>query len=155
MAMTGTKVHVLEREQLIERPLGEVFGFFSEARNLERITPSWLSFKVLTPGPIEMRPGALIEYRLSVHGAPIRWVTEIESWEENRSFVDRQLKGPYTLWHHTHEFMDLNGTATLVRDRVRYSLPLGFLGEVAHVLFVQRDLDNVFAYRREAVNREL
>jgi len=132
-----------------------VFGFFSEARNLERITPSWLSFKVLTPGPIEMRPGALIEYRLSVHGAPIRWVTEIESWEENRSFVDRQLKGPYTLWHHTHEFMDLNGTATLVRDRVRYSLPLGFLGEVAHVLFVQRDLDNVFAYRREAVNREL
>jgi len=155
MAMTGTKVHVLEREQLIERPLGEVFGFFSEARNLERITPAWLSFKVLTPGPIEMRPGALIEYRLSVHGAPIRWVTEIESWEENRSFVDRQLKGPYTLWHHTHEFMDLNGTATLVRDRVRYSLPLGFLGEVAHVLFVQRDLDNVFAYRREAVNREL
>jgi ligand-binding SRPBCC domain-containing protein len=155
MAMAGTKVHVLEREQLIERPLGEVFGFFSEARNLERITPSWLSFKVLTPGPIEMRPGALIEYKLSVHGAPMKWVTEIESWEENSSFVDRQLKGPYTLWHHTHEFLDLNGTSTLVRDRVRYSLPFGFLGEVAHVLFVQRDLDNVFAYRREAVNREL
>jgi ligand-binding SRPBCC domain-containing protein len=155
MAMTSTKVHVLEREQLIERPLETVFQFFSEARNLERITPSWLSFKVVTPGTIEMRPGALIEYKLSVHGVPLKWVSEIESWVENTSFVDRQVKGPYGLWHHTHEFVDLGGNGTLVRDRVRYSLPFGPFGEVAHVLSVQRDLDNVFAYRRAAVDREL
>ena len=155
MKLTSTKVHVLEREQLIARPLPEVFEFFSEAGNLERITPPWLSFKVLTPGPIEMRAGALIEYRLSLHGVPLRWRTEIESWVPNSSFVDRQIEGPYTLWHHTHEFVDLGATGTLVRDRVRYSLPLGGLGEVAHVLFVQRDLDNVFAYRRAAVDRVL
>jgi ligand-binding SRPBCC domain-containing protein len=153
--MTSTKVHVLEREQLIERPLATVFQFFSEAHNLERITPKWLSFKVVTAGPIEMRAGTLIEYKLSVHGAPMRWVSEIESWVENTSFVDRQVKGPYELWHHTHEFVDLGGSATLVRDRVRYSLPFGPLGEVAHMLFVQRDLDNVFAHRRAAVSREL
>ncbi len=155
MAKTDAKVHVLEREQLIERPLDAVFAFFSEARNLERITPSWLSFKVVTPGPIEMQAGIRIEYKLSVHGTPMKWVSEIESWVENSSFVDRQVKGPYGLWHHTHEFVDLGGSSTLVRDRVRYSLPFGALGEVAHVLFVQRDLDNVFAYRRAAVNREL
>lgn len=142
--------HVLEREQFLDRPLEQVFAFFSAARNLEALTPAWLRFEVMTPEPVEMRAGTLIEYRLSVHGVPLKWVSLIEAWEHNGSFVDRQLRGPYRLWHHTHEFVAL-GDGTLVRDRVRYAIPLGPLGEVAHMLFVQRDLDNVFAYRRSAV----
>ncbi|HEY6398809.1 MAG TPA: SRPBCC family protein, partial [Solirubrobacteraceae bacterium] len=118
--------------------------------NLEALTPAWLRFEVMTPEPIEMRAGTLIEYRLSVHGAPLKWISRIEAWERNRSFVDRQVRGPYRLWHHTHEFVAL-GEGTLVRDRVRYAIPLGPLGDVAHTLFVQRDLDDVFAYRRSAV----
>lgn len=142
--------HVLEREQFLDRPLEQVFAFFSAARNLEALTPAWLQFEVMTPEPIEMRAGTLIEYRLSVHGMPLKWVSQIEAWEHNRSFVDRQLRGPYRLWHHTHEFLALDD-GTLVRDRVRYAIPLGPLGDVAHTLFVQRDLDNVFAHRRSAV----
>lgn len=146
--------HVLEREQFVDRPLEQVFSFFSAARNLESLTPDWLRFEVMTPEPIGMRAGTLIEYRLSVHGVPLRWISQIKAWEHNRSFVDQQLRGPYRLWHHTHEFVAL-GDGTLVRDRVRYAIPLGPLGDVAHSLFVQRDLDNVFAYRRSAVWRLL
>ena len=97
-------VHVLEREQFIARSVERVFSFFSEAQNLQRITPPWLGFELLTPAPIEMREGTLIEYRLRVHRLPLTWVSRIESWEYNRAFVDRQIHGPYQLWHHTHEF---------------------------------------------------
>jgi ligand-binding SRPBCC domain-containing protein len=143
-------VHCLEREQLVARPLEEVFGFFSRAGNLERITPPWLQFKLLTPEPIEMRAGTLIEYRLHLHGVPLRWVSRIEEWEHGRVFVDRQLHGPYKLWDHRHEFTALDG-ATVVRDRVRYSLPLGILGELAHAGLVRRDLRRIFGFRRAAV----
>ena len=148
-------VHVLEREQLIERPLEDVFAYFSQARNLERLTPPWLRFEVKTPEPIEMRVGTLIEYRLTLHGLPMRWVSRIDAWEQNVAFEDRQLRGPYSLWHHRHEFEPLGTSRTLVRDRVRYALPLGPLGELAHALFVQRDLDRVFAFRRAAIGQAL
>lgn len=143
-------VHVLEREQFVGRPLDEVFEFFSAARNLERLTPPWLRFEVLGPEPIEMRAGTRIDYRLTVHGVPVRWTSRIELWEPGLAFVDRQERGPYQLWHHRHEFEAL-GDATLVRDLVRYELPLGPLGTIGRMLFVQRDLDNVFAFRRLAV----
>ena len=146
--------HVLEREQFVQRPLDEVFAFFSQARNLEQLTPPWLRFEVLTPAPIEMRAGTRIEYRLRLHGVPLRWVSLIESFEEGCSFVDRQVRGPYRLWHHTHEF-EAAGSGTIVRDRVRYAIPLGPLGEATRRLFVTRDLDRVFAYRRFAVARIL
>jgi ligand-binding SRPBCC domain-containing protein len=145
-------VELLEREQFIARPLSEVFEFFSLARNLERLTPAWLDFEVLTPEPIEMHVGALIHYRLRVHRVPLRWVTRIEHWERDKSFVDRQLRGPYRLWHHRHEFSSRDG-GTLVRDCVHYALPLGPLGTVAHRLFVRRDLERIFAFRHEAVPR--
>lgn len=143
--------HVLERAQYVDRPLDELFAFFAEARNLERLTPRWLRFEVLTPAPIAMEPGARIEYRLSVHGVPLRWVSLIESWEPGRRFVDRQVQGPYKLWHHTHEFEAL-GSGTLVRDRVRYAVPFGPVGDLARFLFVRRDLDRVFAFRHAAVS---
>jgi hypothetical protein len=142
--------HVLEREVFVNRPLEEVFPFFSEARNLERLTPSWLSFEVITPAPIEMRAGTRIEYRLRLHRLPLKWVSRIEAWEPGKGFVDRQIRGPYREWRHSHEF-ERSGTGTIVRDRVRYELPFGALGELARRLFVARDLERVFDYRRAAI----
>jgi ligand-binding SRPBCC domain-containing protein len=147
-------VHRLEREQLVARPLTEVFRFFSQARNLEQITPPWLRFKLLSPEPIEMGVGTLIEYRLHVHGLPLRWVSRIDEWEQGSGFVDRQLRGPYRLWHHRHEFAAA-GDGTVVRDHVSYALPLGMLGEVAHRALVRRDLTRIFGFRQAAVTRLL
>jgi ligand-binding SRPBCC domain-containing protein len=148
------RAHLLEREQLIERPPTEVFDFFAQARNLEAITPPWLGFAVLTPEPIAMAPGTLIEYRLRLHRVPLRWLTRIDAWEPGRLFVDRQVRGPYRLWHHRHEF-EPHPRGTLVRDRVRYALPLGALGAAARLAFVRRDLERIFDYRRAAVARAL
>ena len=147
-------VHRLQREQYVDRPLADVCHFFAEAHNLERITPPWLSFTVLTPEPIEMRVGALIDYRLRVHGIPLRWTSRIEDWEPGRSFVDRQLRGPYGLWHHRHTFAEA-GEGTVGRDEVDYAMPFGALGDLAHPLFVRRDLERIFTYRHEAVPRLL
>ena len=94
----------LQTELWLPRLRDEVFPFFAEARNLETLTPAWLKFEVLTPAPIAMRPGMPIDYRIRVHGLPIRWRTEIAEWDPPRRFVDVQLRGPYTLWHHTHTF---------------------------------------------------
>jgi hypothetical protein len=148
------RVHVLEREQVVPRPVDEVFAFFARAHNLQRITPPWLRFQVLTPGRIDMGSGTLIEYRLRVHAVPVRWISRIEEWESGRLFVDRQVRGPYRLWHHRHEFVTCP-EGTLVRDRVRYALPLGRLGVVAHAAFVRRDLERIFDFRRAAVARLL
>ena len=122
-----------------------MFSFFADARNLEALTPPWLKFEVLTPAPIEMRPGALIDYRIRVHGLPIRWRTEITEWSPPHRFVDVQLSGPYTLWHHTHTFEERDG-GTLCRDDVRYR-PRG--GAMMNWLFVRRDVERIFATRRE------
>ncbi|GAC1316129.1 MAG: SRPBCC family protein [Thermoleophilaceae bacterium] len=146
-------VHTLEREQHLEGPREDVFGFFGDALNLEAITPPWLSFRVTTPRPIQMRTGALIDYRLRLHGLPIRWRTRICAWEPPRRFVDVQLSGPYLLWHHTHTFESEPSGGTLMRDVVRYALPLGALGALAHPLLVRRDLDRIFAYRGAEVER--
>ncbi|HEX3240566.1 MAG TPA: SRPBCC family protein [Solirubrobacterales bacterium] len=146
--------HVLEREQRVERPIAEVFDFYGEALNLEAITPPWLGFEVTTPDVV-MRPGARIEYRLKLHGVPVRWRTRIDAWEPPHRFVDVQTKGPYALWHHTHEFESDGPGATILRDRVRYALPFGPLGEIARRLLVRRDLERIFDHRRDAVERLL
>ncbi len=147
------RLHRLEREQSLPHPVEDVFAFFADARNLERLTPPLLRFEVLTPGPIEMRPGALIEYRLRLHGVGVDWLTRIEEWEPGVRFVDMQLAGPYRLWHHTHTF-ERCGSGTLMRDTVRYALPAWPLGELARPL-VRRDLDRIFAFRRDNVARLL
>ncbi len=147
------RIHRLEREQSLPQPVEDVFAFFADARNLERLTPPLLRFEVLTPGPIEMRPGALIEYRLRLHGVGVDWLTRIEEWEPGVRFVDMQLAGPYRLWHHTHTF-ETSGSGTLMRDTVRYALPAWPLGELARSL-VARDLDRIFAFRRDSVARLL
>jgi ligand-binding SRPBCC domain-containing protein len=144
---------VLIREQRLPGAPAEVFPFFGDAENLERITPSWLRFRVVTPKPIEMRAGALIEYRLRLHGVPLRWLTRIDVWEPPHRFVDRQLRGPYRVWRHEHTFTPAGGGRTLMRDRVEYSLPLGPLGLVADLVLVRRDLRRIFDHRAESVAR--
>jgi ligand-binding SRPBCC domain-containing protein len=143
-------VYRLQRSQLLRAELHDVFEFFAAARNLERLTPGWLRFEVLTPEPISMGEGSLIDYRLRLHGWPIRWRTRIESWDPPHVFEDRQMRGPYRLWHHRHEFIPARD-GTLMRDIVHYGLPLSGLGRLAHALIVARDLQRIFDYRHQAV----
>ena len=147
------RVHTLRREQRLPVPPDEVFAFFADAFNLERITPPWLGFRIATPGPIAMGPGTLIEYRLRLHGVPVRWLTRIEVWEPGRRFVDVQVRGPYRMWHHTHEFEGAGSGDTIVRDTVRYAMPLGPVGALAHRLLVARDLRAIFDYRFASVSK--
>lgn len=144
-------VHVLERRQRVAVSAERAFAFFSDARNLEAITPPWLRFRVLTPGAIEMREGTLIDYRLRLHGIPLTWRTRIEVWEPPHRFVDVQLRGPYALWEHTHTFAPTGEDAVVISDRVRYALPLGRLGELARRVLVRRDLDRIFDHRMRAI----
>lgn len=137
---------LLQRQQRIDRPLTEVFDFFADAANLEAITPSWLHFKILTPQPIPMEEGTLIDYQIRLFGIPIRWQTVIESWQPPYAFVDRQLQGPYACWHHTHQFIEVEG-GVLMTDVVRYRVPWGPFGWLARVLIVRRWLDQIFDYR--------
>jgi ligand-binding SRPBCC domain-containing protein len=127
-----------------------VFSFFADARNLEAITPAFLHFAILPPVPDPMSAGSLIDYRLSLFGVPFRWRTLIEVWEPARRFVDVQLRGPYAEWHHTHVFEDAPG-GTRILDRVRYRLPLGPLGRLAHPILVRRMLERIFDHRAAAV----
>ncbi len=149
------RVHVLQRCQRLGVSIDRAFAFYGEARNLEAITPPWLGFEVTTPGAIEMRAGALIDYRLKLHGVGVRWRTRIEAWEPPVRFVDVPLQGPYALWEHTHTFQRDGEDAVAIGDRVRYALPLGPLGELAHASFVGRDLWRIFDYRTRAVAERL
>ncbi len=143
--------HVLEREQFVPRPRSEVFAFFADAANLERLTPRSLRFEIKSPVPIEMRPGALIDYKIALFGVGLRWRTLIEVFEPEARFIDVQLEGPYRLWRHTHEFVDAPG-GTLVRDRVEYEVPLGPLGDLVRFVFVKRQLASIFDFRRKTID---
>ncbi len=145
------KRYQLQRTQLIPAERKLVFGFFSEAANLEVLTPPFLNFKIMTPPPINMAPGTLIDYELRLYRIPIGWRTRIESFVAFESFVDLQERGPYRYWRHLHEFTDAEG-GTLVRDTVDYELPGGPLGLLGHV-FVKRSLERIFNFRREAIAR--
>jgi ligand-binding SRPBCC domain-containing protein len=144
--------YVLLREQVLPGTPQDVFEFYADATNLEQITPGWLGFRIVTSPPIEMGPGTVVEYRLKLHRVPVRWLTRIETWEPGKRFVDVQVEGPYRLWHHTHTF-EPHGTGTRVRDQVRYSLPFGALGQLAHRLFVRRDLERIFDFRHASVSK--
>ncbi len=125
----------------------KVFPFFADAANLETITPPWLNFKVLTPAPVAMEVGALIDYRLRIHGVPVRWRTRISDWQPPHRFVDEQLRGPYRQWIHEHTFEPRDG-GTLCRDVVKYAVPFDFF---LHAAFVRPDVERIFAFRAEAL----
>lgn len=144
-------MHIFElhRQILVSRPLEEVFDFFSKAENLEALTPPWVDFEILTPTPIEMKVGALIDYQLRLHGIPLKWRSEISAWDPPHRFVDEQRRGPYRLWIHEHKFEERDG-ATLVSDDVRYAV-LG--GKLVQRFFVAPDLKRIFQYRHEHLLR--
>ena len=142
----------LERSLFIPRSREDVFQFFSDACNLERITPAFLRFHILTPGPVSMQPGTLIDYELRLYGLPFRWRTLIQAFESPNYFIDVQIKGPYKKWHHRHQFEDVPG-GTQMYDRVDYDLPFGPIGAATHMLFVRRSVEEIFDYRNEAIMR--
>jgi len=142
------RVWRLTAEQVLDHPVERVFPFFADAHNLESITPAFLKFEVLTPKPIEMRQGLLLEYRLRVHGVPIRWRTQIPVWEPPHRFVDNQLRGPYALWRHTHTFEPIDG-GTRCTDEVVYRPKGWVLAGLVNRFFVERDVANIFRYRFE------
>jgi ligand-binding SRPBCC domain-containing protein len=138
------KEFILATEAWLPRPLAEVFAFFADAGNLDVLTPPWLRFEILTPRPIQMRVGALIDYRLRLRGLPLRWQSEITAWQPPHRFVDEQRRGPYRAWIHEHTFIERDG-GTLVGDRIRYAVPGGAL---VNTLFVRRDVEKIFKYRQ-------
>ncbi|MGH0037232.1 MAG: SRPBCC family protein [Myxococcota bacterium] len=140
---------VLTRSTWLPKPPAEVFPFFADAGNLARITPPELSFRILTPLPIEMGVGALIDYRLALFGVPFRWRTRISAWDPPRGFIDEQVRGPYGKWVHSHVFEEESG-GTRMFDRVEYALPFDPLGRVA-LPWVRRRLERIFDYRTEVI----
>lgn len=146
------KIHTFETEQVLSAPLDRVFAFFADAGNLEAITPDFLRFRIVTALPIPMHEGTLIRYRLALHGVPMEWVSRIDEWRPGRSFVDRQLRGPYALWVHRHAF-EPHPRGTRVTDRVDYALPLDPLSRPAHPLFVRPQVERIFAHRRAVLAR--
>ena len=144
-------VRVFRCETIVPRSLDETFAFFSDARNLDRLTPPWVGFRILSPTPIAMRVGAEIDYQIRVRGVPMRWRSRITAWEPGARFIDVQVRGPYRWWHHEHCFEACNG-GTRVIDEIEYLAPLGWL---THRLMVDRDVRRIFAYRQEALPRIL
>lgn len=149
------KTYLLERAQTIPCSRSEAFAFFSDAFNLELITPPFLRFRILTQPPIKMEAGTFIEYRIRLFGIPISWETLIESCNPDESFVDLQMRGPYDWWQHTHSFEEKGPRSVLVRDRVEYRIPYGLIGRIAHSLFIERWLAEIFDYRATVTARLL
>ncbi|GBD35145.1 hypothetical protein HRbin36_00250 [bacterium HR36] len=147
------QIYKLVQEQRISRPRDKVFTFFCDPRNLDKITPAWLHFRIVD-APESVYRGCLLHYHLRIRGLPITWVSQIVEWDPPNRFVDVQVIGPYKLFHHIHEFLSIE-TGTLIRDLVYYALPLGWLGRLAHTLFVRRDLQKIFAYRYQKLEELL
>ncbi|QDU96636.1 SRPBCC family protein [Lignipirellula cremea] len=148
------RTHLLERKQTLAAPLEKVFAFFSDASNLEAITPPSLHFQIVTPLPIVMQEGTLIDYRLRLLGVPFSWKTRIDCYEPPVKFVDRQVSGPYDVWRHTHTFAATPEGVEMI-DRVEYRLPWSILGDLAHAVYVRRTLEQIFDYRQQTTARLL
>ncbi|MEY5046665.1 MAG: hypothetical protein RLZZ175_24 [Bacteroidota bacterium] len=138
--------HIFEKTTVINRPLSEVFEFFSKAENLEKLTPSFLNFKILTPQPIAMYAGTLIDYQIKLNGIPFKWRTKITHWEPPYKFRDEQLKGPYKQWIHTHTFEEKDGK-THMTDRIEYLSPGWFLEPLIDKLYIRGNVEKIFNHR--------
>lgn len=142
--------HIFKSSTTIDCPRDEVFDFFSRAENLESITPPELQFHIITPSPIELKRGALIDYQLRLNGIPMKWRTEITLWDPPFEFEDTQLSGPYKQWIHRHRFTENEPGRTLMEDEVRYRLPFEPLGDIAQFL-IARQIAKIFAYREQTI----
>lgn len=145
------KTYTLEYNQFVSQPIELVFKFFEKPENLKKLTPNNLGFKILTPSPIKMNIGRLIDYTIRIFGINFHWRTIITDYKPDSKFADEQLKGPYSFWHHTHNFEPSNG-GTQINDKVVYALPLGIFGRIAHSLFVRTSLHKIFSYRVKIIN---
>ena len=146
--------YIFKTLQEIDLPRAEVFEFFSNAENLERITPPELGFNIITELPIDIKKGTLIDYKLSLHGFPIKWRTEITHWDPPFEFIDMQLHGPYKQWIHLHRFTEPEPGKTLMEDEVRYRLPFEPVGDIAQFL-ISGQIKNIFDYRQKVVSEVL
>lgn len=144
-------MHQLVRKQVLPLAPRDVFPFFESPENLSLITPPWLGFRILTPSPVTMKVGTLIDYTIRWMGIPVRWTTLITTYDPPVRFVDEQIRGPYALWHHAHTFRETEAGGTEMTDTVRYVLPYGWMGEVAHAIVVRSQLRHIFDYRMEAI----
>lgn len=142
--------HTISYSLKLPLPRTEVFAFFADAANLERLTPPELQFSIITELPIVMATGTLIEYRLKLFGVPFTWKTLIAAWSPPDYFIDEQLEGPYRQWIHRHTFTDGPDGSTIIDDEVRFRLPIAPLGEAAYPI-VKKQLERIFDYRQEAV----
>ena len=138
------------QDQFVPLAPGQVFPFFSRAQNLEALTPPWLNFRIISQGADEVRQGSLIDYRLKIHGVPVRWRTLISHWQDNESFVDEQLKGPYAKWHHRHSFVPVAG-GSLLRDEITYRVPGSIFGALLLGGWIRSDVSKIFAYRQSRI----
>jgi ligand-binding SRPBCC domain-containing protein len=143
------RLREFQSELWLPLPPAELFPFFADATNLQALTPPWLQFEIVTPPPVVMGEGTLIDYRLCVHGLPLRWRTRINVWQPPHRFVDEQVRGPYRQWIHEHTFEPRDG-GTLARDRARYAVPLDFL---VHRWFVRPDIEKIFQFRAEVLRK--
>ena len=148
-------LHSLARDQAVNRPQAQVFDFFAAAENLARVTPAKLGFEFVEPPPDRFDVGVEVHYRIHINGIPVNWISRIIEWDPPRRFADLQIKGPYHRWTHTHIFDPDGDSRTIIRDRVQYEVPLGPLGEVARLLFVERQLKAIFDFRAQAFGEAL
>jgi len=145
------KLHILNKQTLINKPLEEVFSFFSKPGNLNLITPPELGFEILTELPFEMKKGAVIDYVIKLKGIPLKWKTEITKWEPPFLFEDTQLKGPYKIWIHEHSFKETK-SGTIMTDIVKYRSPGWIFEFILHNLFVKKNVSSIFNYREKVLN---
>ncbi len=146
------EVH-FRKYQWVDRPVQEIFAFFSDEANLEKITPSDMQFIVTNKSTPKLQAGTLIDYKLKVHGIPLKWKTRINAFVENVSFIDEQLKGPYTKWVHEHSFTKVKN-GTLICDEVVYKVPLGALGNLVAGWFIKKDVNKIFKYRNKVIREK-
>ena len=147
------KKYTIRFEQFIDLPIEDVFNFFSRPENLSLITPPRLKFDILTPSPIQMKEGQLIDYSLTImYFMKLHWRTLITNYNHPHKFIDQQIKGPYSLWHHTHIFQEKNG-GTLIQDEVTYAIPFGLIGRLIHAIYIKYDLRSIFKYRHKILNK--
>jgi len=146
------KTYNIKFQQFIDLPINDVFNFFSKPENLSLITPPRLKFDILTPSPIIMKEGQLIDYSLTImYCIKLRWRTLITDYNKPYQFIDQQIKGPYSLWHHTHEFEEKDG-GTLIHDSVTYAVPFGVIGQLLHAAYIKHDIKNIFKYRHKILD---
>ena len=145
------KVYTLKYKTIINRSINDVFDFFKSPENLSELTPKKLNFVILTPTPIKMKDGQLIDYTITLFGKKIHWRTMITDYVDREMFVDQQIKGPYLLWHHKHQFNEIDNGVEMI-DEVNYSMPFGFLGEIIHFIYIRKELEYIFRYRSKIIS---